>query len=299
MRVLSRPPQGGLRRASSRRPCSSAILAPTATFASDPPGLARFMYALGRVESGGSYTARNPPSGAYGKYQIMPSSWRGLGAAATSATPNAKPDAGQPGDRRRPQGHGAVQLARELATGRLLVADGLEPDAAAGRPFATRYVARVMALLRQTPARRSPAASRRRPTPAPTATAHSSATRRGAPMIAYSAALAVGAVLGATRVTRCGTRPTAGRDGHVHVHRARRHLVRPGRADPRHRPGSTSTASASGRSTCTDGSFARPRRRCSRKAWADGRQAHARRSRSSATAAPSVWWPSTSSSSAS
>ena len=35
------------------------------------------MNAIGRVESGGRYTARNQTSGAYGKYQIMPSSWRG------------------------------------------------------------------------------------------------------------------------------------------------------------------------------------------------------------------------------
>ena len=40
-----------------------------------PPGLSRFMYAVGRVESGGNYTARNRTSGAYGKYQIMPSNW--------------------------------------------------------------------------------------------------------------------------------------------------------------------------------------------------------------------------------
>ena len=43
--------------------------------AKSPPGLARFMSAVARVESGGSYTARNSTSGAYGKYQIMPSNW--------------------------------------------------------------------------------------------------------------------------------------------------------------------------------------------------------------------------------
>jgi hypothetical protein len=43
--------------------------------ATEPPGINRFLYALGQVESGGSYTARNPSSGAYGKYQIMPSNW--------------------------------------------------------------------------------------------------------------------------------------------------------------------------------------------------------------------------------
>ena len=52
------------------------VIGPTATLASDPPGLARFMAAMGRVESGGNYYARNRTSGAYGKYQIMPASWR-------------------------------------------------------------------------------------------------------------------------------------------------------------------------------------------------------------------------------
>ena len=49
---------------------------PTAvTSTTAPPGINRFLYALGRVESGGNYYARNSSSGAYGKYQIMPSNW--------------------------------------------------------------------------------------------------------------------------------------------------------------------------------------------------------------------------------
>jgi hypothetical protein len=43
--------------------------------AKSPAGLSQFKSAVGRVESGGNYTARNPSSGAYGKYQIMPSNW--------------------------------------------------------------------------------------------------------------------------------------------------------------------------------------------------------------------------------
>jgi len=43
--------------------------------ATEPPGINRFLFALGQVESGGNYTARNPSSGAYGKYQILPSNW--------------------------------------------------------------------------------------------------------------------------------------------------------------------------------------------------------------------------------
>ena len=66
--------------------------APSPTLATDPPGLDRFMKAMGQVESGGSYTARNPVSGAYGKYQIMPSNWpawarRYLGDAKAQPTP--------------------------------------------------------------------------------------------------------------------------------------------------------------------------------------------------------------------
>ena len=58
--------------------------------AKSPPGLSRFMYAIGRVESGGNYTARNPTSGAYGKYQIMPSNWPAW-ARQYLGNANAKP----------------------------------------------------------------------------------------------------------------------------------------------------------------------------------------------------------------
>ncbi len=65
---------------------------PTVAAAKEPPGIAAFMKALGTVESGGRYTARNSYSGAYGKYQIMPYMWRAwariyLGNANLRATP--------------------------------------------------------------------------------------------------------------------------------------------------------------------------------------------------------------------
>jgi hypothetical protein len=68
------------------------VIGPATTLAADPPGLARFMYAMGQAESGGRYTARNATSGAYGKYQIMPSSWRAwagryLGNSRAKQTP--------------------------------------------------------------------------------------------------------------------------------------------------------------------------------------------------------------------
>jgi hypothetical protein len=70
-----------------------ATLAPAVTqSASSPAGLERFLTALGRVESGGSYTARNRSSGAYGKYQIVPISWAAwagayLGSRSAPKTP--------------------------------------------------------------------------------------------------------------------------------------------------------------------------------------------------------------------
>jgi hypothetical protein len=51
------------------------VAGPTVSAATAPSGLIRFREAVGQIESGGNYTARNPVSGAYGKYQIMPSNW--------------------------------------------------------------------------------------------------------------------------------------------------------------------------------------------------------------------------------
>ncbi len=75
----------------------SAILLPlvvtdAATAHSFGSELTRFKYAVATVESNGRYTARNPQSGAYGKYQIMPFNWpawaeRYLGDARARPTP--------------------------------------------------------------------------------------------------------------------------------------------------------------------------------------------------------------------
>jgi len=71
---------------------STAGSAAVVVAAKAPPGLSRFMYAIGEVESGGNYSARNSSSGAYGKYQIMPSNWPSwarqyLGNANAKQTP--------------------------------------------------------------------------------------------------------------------------------------------------------------------------------------------------------------------
>ena len=103
------------------------VLGPATTLAANPPGLARFMYAMGQVESGGNYTARNPTSGAYGKYQIMPSNWPSWAARYLGNSERAA-DARQPGDRGGRQVPQPLPRTRELAPRRLLVADRFEPD---------------------------------------------------------------------------------------------------------------------------------------------------------------------------
>ena len=88
------------------------------------PGINRFLYALGQVESGGSYTARNPSSGAYGKYQIMPSNWPAWAKLYVGSSTRPV-DAAEPGDGGPRQGHRPVELARHVAERRPLVADRL------------------------------------------------------------------------------------------------------------------------------------------------------------------------------
>jgi hypothetical protein len=68
------------------------LVAPSLAQAVDPPNIDRFMAALGSVESHGRYDAVNASSGAFGKYQILPSNWpswaaRYLGNADAAPTP--------------------------------------------------------------------------------------------------------------------------------------------------------------------------------------------------------------------
>jgi Transglycosylase-like domain len=66
--------------------------APAPAVAADPPGLDRFMTAIARVESGGNHRAVNEVSGAYGRYQILPSNWRAW-ARRYLGNANARPTA--------------------------------------------------------------------------------------------------------------------------------------------------------------------------------------------------------------
>ena len=143
------------------------------------------MYALGRAESGGRYTARNPLSGAYGKYQIMPSSWRAW----------ADRYLGDPNARQTPANQEIVATAKVRA-----LYSGLQSwrrvaywwltgssRTSGWSTYATRYVARVMAYYANAaPTRhRRPARPGRCARPTRPASSHYS---EGSPMIAYSAA---------------------------------------------------------------------------------------------------------------
>jgi hypothetical protein len=129
--------------------------------AKSPPGLSRFMSAIGRIESGGNYTARNPVSGAYGKYQIMPSNWPSwarqyLGNASARQTPanQEKVAAGK-----------MSSLYRWLGSWRRVAYWWLTGSSRTSgwSSYATRYVAKVMRYYREAGGRDvSPKAEARR-----------------------------------------------------------------------------------------------------------------------------------------
>jgi len=70
--------------------CLVVALLPASVIAKEPPGLNRFMNAVGKIESNGRYNARNSRTGAIGKYQVMPSNWPGW-AKKYLGHPKAKP----------------------------------------------------------------------------------------------------------------------------------------------------------------------------------------------------------------
>ena len=126
------------------------------------------MGGLAQQESGGRYTARNPSSGAYGKYQIMPFNWpswarRYLRHSTAPQTPRnqERVAAGRLTDLYRAYG------AWERAAYWWLT--GKKGPRSTWSRYATRYVDNVMAgyrLRRATAAaRRDPAARRRGRTP--------------------------------------------------------------------------------------------------------------------------------------
>ena len=238
-----------------------AAVAPVATFANNPPGLARFMNAIAKVELGGRYTAQNTSSGAYGKYQIMPSNWPAwarqyLGNAHAPQTPANQERVAAA------KVPGPLRLARDLwrrvaywwLTGRIVTS---------GWPLSARlYVDKVMTAYKgasstmPTAAKAKPKAkSGSRPTttakPA-RATAYSRGWHNARPRRVRRRR---GPLLDQGRARPRPSRFTGHPD----------HLVRPGRPDPRQGPDPRGRRRGPDRGPAHRGS--RATRRCTRRTW--------------------------------
>lgn len=125
-----------------------AVIPAVTNSATPPPGLEPFLRALGEVESGGSYTARNSTSGAYGKYQIIPSSWAAwakqyLGSATAPQTP-----ANQEIVAHRKVTALYVWLDSWPAVAHWWLTGSGEKNASLWSSFSRSYVNRIMALMK-------------------------------------------------------------------------------------------------------------------------------------------------------
>ncbi|MEO5885108.1 MAG: transglycosylase SLT domain-containing protein [Candidatus Limnocylindrales bacterium] len=124
-----------------------SVIGPAVSAAKAPAGLKQFMYAVGKVESGGNYYARNPYSGAYGKYQIMPSNWPSW-ARTYLGNANAKQT---PANQEKVAAGKFTALYRSLDSWRRVAYWWLtgSKSTAGWSTYATRYVNKVMRLYKQ------------------------------------------------------------------------------------------------------------------------------------------------------
>ena len=144
------PDLAGRHRAVAAAFLAAALLVsilPSVATASAPPGLERFLYALGRVESGGSYTSRNATSGAYGKYQIMPASWAAWAKAYLGSSSARQTRANQEIVAHRK----VTALYRWLdswpAVAHWWLTGSSERNPARWSSFSRTYVSRIMAIM--------------------------------------------------------------------------------------------------------------------------------------------------------
>ena len=231
-----RAPRAVVARSSSpswRRPSSSPPSGRRSRAAKDPPGLARSWPPSPRSSPAGTTPRRTPSSGAYGKYQIMPSNWPAW-AASTSATRTR----GRPRRTRRrspPARSVALPLARQLASGRVLVAHRVDAH--------VRLVGLREALRRQghAPLQGTPRSQGRR------MPSRSRGTQERREKVDRLHRHVASPATAATPVTPSATRRSR-RKRDVHVHGPRwPGTARSGR--PGARPRSTSTARTCGPST--------------------------------------------------
>ncbi|MFL5679600.1 MAG: transglycosylase family protein [Chloroflexota bacterium] len=124
-----------------------AIIPAAISAAEAPPRLDRFMHAIGQVESGGRYDARNATTGAYGKYQIMPSNWRAW-AKLYIGDASAKPT---PKNQERVARAKFTALWKWLKDWRVVahwwLTGSNDRNSAHWSPYSRRYVNNVMAIM--------------------------------------------------------------------------------------------------------------------------------------------------------
>ena len=232
MRVAARPPRAVLVAA-----CRAAILVlvaagPCRTSARPPAGpRARSCTRSARSNRAALHRPERASSGAYGKYQIMPSNWPAWAKHVPRQRDGPEADPGQPGERGPRQGHGAVPLARHLAAVAYWWLTGSERNAPAGRRSRGHYVTRVMTTC--TPTGGGNESGHDRSTPGSTRT---DTQREAAAAIVYRGSWST-----------AGPRRYAGRPGHATPRDAAPRRCsrspaaqviawyRPGRSDPRQR----------------------------------------------------------------
>jgi hypothetical protein len=119
--------------------------------APDPKQLTRFMWALAGQESGWNWFARNPSSGAFGRYQIMPVNWQGWASAYVG---DGWRDQNPVNQERVARGKLAA-LYRWLGEWRRVaywwLTGDTESKSSRWSPLARRYVENVMSMMSRAP----------------------------------------------------------------------------------------------------------------------------------------------------
>ena len=128
-------------------PAAAPAQAATPSPAAGPPGLSLFMELLGPLDSGGRYDAHNPSSGAFGRFQILPSNWPGW-AARYLGDRNAKPT---PGNQDRIAAGRLTDLYHAYRSWERVAywwLTGRSGPPSTWSPAARRYIARIMTRYR-------------------------------------------------------------------------------------------------------------------------------------------------------
>ena len=118
----------------------------TVSSATAPPGINRFLYALGQVESGGNYYARNVTQRGLRQVSDHAVELAELGQALRRQLDRPL-DPDQPGEGRLGQGHRPLELARHLGERGPLVADRVGcMNRAHWSTYSKSFVAKVMKI---------------------------------------------------------------------------------------------------------------------------------------------------------